>query len=281
LNVNKAENDSLYLIYFAFQKISGSSFVKGDCFMFMLKKIITPFLLPPGIFIILLIFTGGWFLLKKKWKAGFVTLIFGCFAWALSIAPVSDVMIRGLESEYGIPKDVKGDVIVLLGRGVREKAPDLSGLGSPSDGYLTRIVTAVRLQKRLNIPIIVSGTETTNGESAADHIVKRFLIDLGISAKGIIIEGKSRDTFENAKLTQEICARLGFKNPILVTSAYHLKRSSMIFKKVGLEVRPFPAGFISWEEKNYRWNDYLPGDFLTAFIATKEYLGIIFYKYGY
>ena len=249
--------------------------------MFILKNILTPFLLLPGIFIISLIFTGAWFLHKKKWKAGIVALIFGCFMWALSIAPVSDAMIRGLESEYSIPKNVKGDVIILLGRGVSDKAPDLTGLGVPSDGYFTRIVTAVRLQKRLNIPIIVSGAETSEDKIVKDHIVKRFLVDLGISAEKIIIENKSRDTFENAKFTQEICAKLGFTNPILVTSAYHLKRAVMIFEKVGLQVEPFPAGFKSWQGKQYRWHSYLPGDFSTASLAIKEYLGLVFYKFAY
>ena len=142
-------------------------------------------------------------------------------------------------------------------------------------------VSAVRLQKTLNIPIIVSGTETLEYNGTADHIVKRFLMDLGVSAKKIILEDKSRDTFENAKFSQEICSRLGFTNPILVTSAYHLKRSTMIFKKVGLEVLPFPAGFKSWQGKKYRWTAYLPGNFLTASIAIKEYLGIVFYKLAY
>lgn len=249
--------------------------------MFILKKVLTPFLLPPGIFIISLIFTGVWFLHKKKWKAGIVVLIFGCFAWALSTAPVSDAMIKSLESEYGIPKNVEGDVIILLGRGVCDKAPDLTGLGVPSDGYFTRIVTAVRLQKRLNIPIIVSGTEVSEDKVVEDHIVKRFLLDLGVPAEKIILEDKSRDTFENARFSQKICAKLSFTEPILVTSAYHLKRSTAIFKNVGLEVLPFPAGFNSWQGKHYRWNAYLPGDFLTASIAIKEYLGIVFYKFAY
>jgi len=249
--------------------------------MFLLKKVLTPFLLPPGIFIISLIFTGVWFLHNKKWKAGIVTLMFGCFAWALSIAPVSDAMIKGLESEYSIPKKIEGDVIILLGRGVRDKAPDLTGIGVPSDGYFTRIVTAVRLQKRLDIPIIVSGAEVSEDKVEENHIVKRFLIDLGVPAKEIIIEDKSRDTLENAKLTREICVKLGFTNPILVTSAYHLKRAFMIFGRVGLEVTPFPVGFKSWQGKHYRWNAYLPGDFLTASITIKEYLGLVFYKFAY
>ena len=110
-------------------------------------------------------------------------MIFGCFAWALSISPVSDAMIKGLESEYSIPKNVKGDVIILLGHGVFDEAPDLTGLGAPSGIYLTRIVTAVRLQKRLNIPIIVSGAEVPEDKVVKDHIVKRFLIDLGRSCR--------------------------------------------------------------------------------------------------
>ena len=139
----------------------------------------------------------------------------------------------------------------------------------------------MRLQKRLNIPIIVSGTEVSKDKVTEDHIVKRFLLDLGVPADEIIIEDKSRDTFENAKFAQEICARWSFTNPILVTSAYHLKRAVMSFEKVGLKVLPFPAGFKSWQGKHYRWKSYLPGDFSTASIAIKEYLGLIFYEFAY
>ncbi|RZB33771.1 MAG: hypothetical protein SRB2_03701 [Desulfobacteraceae bacterium Eth-SRB2] len=249
--------------------------------MFMMKKILKPFLLPPGIFIILIIFTGAWILHKKNWKAGIMTLLFGGFAWALSISPVSDAMIRSLESEYGISKKIQGDVIILLGHGVFDEAPDLTGQGAPSGIYLTRIVTAVRLQKRLNIPIIVSGTEVSEDKVIKGHIVKRFLLDLGVPADKIITEDKSRDTFENAKFTQKICARLGFTSPIMVTSAYHLKRAIMSFEKAGIEVLPFPAGFISCRDKQYKWNAYLPGDFRKSSIAISEYLGMIFYKYAY
>ena len=249
--------------------------------MFMLKKVLIPFLLPPGIFITILIITGAWLLYKKNWKAGIVTLIFGSFAWALSISPVSDTMIKSLESEYSIPQNIEGDVIILLGGGVFDDSPDLSGLGAPKDGYLARIVAAVRLQKKLDIPIIVSGHEGSKYRTTESSIAKRFLIDLGVPAEKIIREGKSRNTFENAKFTQEISSRLGFTNPILVTSAYHLKRAIMSFEKAGLEVLPFPVGFYSWQGKHYRWNAYLPGDFLTASIVIRECLGLVIYKFAY
>ena len=235
--------------------------------MFILKNVVTPFLLPPGIFISILIFSGAWLLYKKKWKPGITTLIFGCFAWALSIAPVSDAMIRGLESEYGIPKNIKGDVIILL--------------GPSAYGYPDRIIKAARLQKSFDMPIIVSGVKTFKREGKKTSIIRLFLVELGVPSEKIIEEDKSRDTCENAKFIQEICARLGFTNPILVTSAYHMKRAVMSIEKAGLKVVPYPAGFKSWQGKQYRWDDYLPGDFKEASVAIKEYLGLVFYKFAY
>ena len=235
--------------------------------MYVLKKALLSFLLPPGIFIFFAILTGSWFLLKKKWKAGIVILIFGCFAWALSIDPISDTMVRGLESEYSIPTKVEGDVIILL--------------GGPSRAPITRIFTAEKLQKRLDIPIIVSGVKVSKLNGLKFSIVKHFLVSLGIPANKIIEEDKSRDTFENVEFTQKICVRLGFRNPILVTSAYHMKRAIMCFEKVDIKVTPFPVGYIYRKDIPYNWSSFLPGDFLTASIAIKEYLGIIFYKFAY
>ena len=127
----------------------------------------------------------------------------------------------------------------------------------------------------------MSGVEVLEDNVLEGHIVKRFLIDLGVPADKIITEDKSKDTFENAKFTQKICDRLNFTDPILVTSAYHLKRAVMSFEKVGLNVKPFPAGFKSWQGKQYHWNSYLPDDFSTASIAIKEYLGLVFYEFAY
>jgi len=194
-------------------------------------------------------------------------LIFGCFAWALSIAPVSDLMVRGLESQYGSPKNVKGDVIILL--------------SGPSEAYFTRILTAVRLQKSLGIHIIASGVKASKHRVAKASIVKRFLLELGIPSEKVIEEDKSRDTFENAEFTKEICIRMGFTNPILVTSAYQMKRAIMSFEKVGIKVTPYPVWLIYRKEIPYKWDEYLPGDFSIASTAIKEYWGLVFYNFAY
>ncbi|MBU2591679.1 MAG: YdcF family protein [Nitrospinae bacterium] len=248
--------------------------------MFILKKILTPFLMPPGIFILLLMGAAGRLFYKKRWKAGLFNLLMGILMWLISISPASDMMLRGLESNFKIPANPRGDVIILLGGGVYDGAPDLSGIGAPSEEMSGRIITAVRLQKRLDIPIIVSGGIVFKGRAEA-VVVKRFLIDLGVPPSKIIAEEKSRDTIENAKYTMEICRKRNYKRPILVTSAYHMKRSIMSFEKVGADVLPLPANFRTWENKRYGWDDYLPRGFDGTATALREYLGFIFYRLAY
>lgn len=250
-------------------------------YVFIFKKIATSFLLPPGIFIVIFLFLGFFFVLKKNWKAAFPNFLIAAVFWFLSIAPVSDFMLRGLESEFKIPENPRGDVIILLGGGVYDGVSDMSGIGAPSEEMLGRIITAVRLQKRLNIPVIVSSGSGFKFKKPEAPIVRRFLIDLGIPDRKVIIEEKSRDTIENAEFTREICKRLGYKKPILVTSASHMRRAVMSFEKVHLEVIPFPSGFKTWEGKKYWWEDYIPGGFDKAAIAIREYIGLIFYKLAY
>ncbi|MEW6162341.1 MAG: YdcF family protein [Nitrospirota bacterium] len=251
--------------------------------MFILKKILTPFLLPPGIFIVILIFSGLLFLFKRHWKVSIVNCLIGIFMWFLSISPVSDIILRGLESDFRIPENPQGDVIVLLGGGSHSGSQDLSGIGSPADDMLGRIVTAVRLQKRLNVPIIVSSGQVFKHKPSEVLIVRRFLVNLGVPLKKIILEDKSRDTIENARYTKAICEKLGFKKPILVTSAYHMSRSVLSFKKVDMDVTPLPAGLKTWKDKKYGWEDYLPdaSGFKNTCIAVREYMGLLFYRFAY
>jgi len=251
--------------------------------MFLLKKLVTPFILPPGLFILALLLSGFFLIFWHRRKIGVFNLVIGSLFWIFCSAPFSNFLMSGLESKFQIPQNVKGDVIVLLGGGSIDNVPDFSGYGIPTDRMIGRIVTTVRLQKYLNIPIIVSGGKANQNRSSGALIAKRFLIDLGVEEGQIVIEEKSRDTYENAKYTREICLRNGYKNPILVTSASHLKRSLLSFRKIGIDIVPYPANFKSKGVRNYHLYSYLPrsSSLMTTSDALHEYLGILFYKLSY
>jgi len=251
--------------------------------LFELKKFLAPFLLPPGIFISLLIISGLWSLAKKCWKIGLINILIALLMWSLSTTLVSGMIMRGLESDLKIPDNPDGDVIILLGGGVYDNVPDLSGIGSPSEDMTTRIITAVRLQKRLDIPIIISGGAVFKGTTSEAPIIKRFLIDLGVPAGKIIIEDQSRDTLENAYNTKIICENKGYSKPMLVTSGLHMKRSVLSFDKMDMKVIPIPANLKTSSYKHNIGRDYLPDStsFSNSAYAIHEYLGLLFYKLAY
>ncbi|MBW2107923.1 MAG: YdcF family protein [Deltaproteobacteria bacterium] len=249
--------------------------------MFLVKKAIASFVLPPGIFVAALLVSALWFFWRKSWKAAMVNAVLGLVMWAAAIAPVGDKFLHVLESGYPPYRDAGADVIILLGGGIYSGVPDLSGTGAPSEDALARVVTTCRLYKRLDVPVIVCGGQVFERAGAEAPILKRFLVDLGVPSGRIILEQESRDTHENAIYARRIVERFGFKKPLLVTSGYHMKRAVLAFEKVGLDVAPAPANIKTWPDRRYLWTNYLPGTFEAVAVALKEYLGIVFYTLFY
>ncbi len=251
--------------------------------MFTFFKIMETLVLPPGIFVLILAVFGWMQFRKKNYETGTDTLFVGFCIWALSISPVSNSLMKGLESSFPIPHEINGDVIILLGAGLNENVTDLSGIGFPDGDMLGRITTAIRLHKRLNIPIIIaSGNVYPEGKAGAP-VDKRIMVDLGVDPSNIIVEKKSRNTFENAQYASRICQDLGYKKPILLTAAYHLKRAQMAFQATGLTTIPFPAYRYSSDKLVFYWRNFLPchNSFETSCVAIREYLGILYYMVRY
>ena len=68
---------------------------------------------------------------------------------------------------------------------------------------------------------------------------------LGIPESDILIESKSRNTYENALYTKEFLDQENLQGQklLLITSAFHIFRAEKCFKKVGLNVTPFSVDF--------------------------------------
>lgn len=240
-------------------------------------------ILPPGFFLLILGFAGLIFMYKRKFWPTLVALGVGISLYILSAGPVPRLLMASLESDfYHITSPPEGDVIVLLGGGIVDTAPDLSGVGVPTTMMMARVVSAVRLHRRLQIPIIVTGgTVFEVNKQTEATIVKRIMVDLGVPEEQIFEEGKARDTVENARYSGEICKTRGYTHPILVTSAYHLRRSLQAFEMAGMHPSPFPAYFLVEKTTTFSWNQLLP-DSATLDLsarALKEYLGLLYYQF--
>jgi len=62
----------------------------------------------------------------------------------------------------------------------------------------------------------------------------------------ILIENRSRNTLENAAFSKVVLSSRRLQPPyVLVTSAYHMRRSLDIFKKIGMNVIPYSCDYIA------------------------------------
>lgn len=226
-------------------------------------------LILPSVFIPLIIFFGLVLTFRKKnLKIGRIFIIFGLFSYYLfSITPFTDILLKPLEKEYStikIEEIKKADKVVLL-LGGRE-----------SDVLRASEVLRIAHLTDHKSTVIISGTNPTNPGSEEALAVRDFFTSRGVPGENIIIEGRSKNTWENVRNISEIVKDDSF---LLVTSAYHMKRSIMEFEKIGSNPIPAPIDFKTRGE--YGVLSYFPSarDLRNADLAIHEYFGILFYKF--
>lgn len=245
--------------------------------IYILKKLITVSLIPPGIFIICLLIIASF----AKKRVRLMAIVCAILIYVLSIEPTKDRILIPLEDAYNTPtlKEIEAcNAYVVLGGGLYDNAPDLTGKGIPTAIAFTRIVDAARLYSLIKRPIIFSGGKVFNRRSESE-VAKRILCSLGVKEKDIILEDRSTDTIENAEYVKEKAGPLNLKRIVLITSAFHMKRAMMLFKRHFEDITPYPAGYRT-ARAEYDVLSFLPSasNLYDISLALKEYMGIIFYK---
>jgi len=236
--------------------------------LFAFKKLVEFAIFPPGIIIIAFLIIA--YFARRTKLASIFSLFCAAVLYALSIQPVSNYLLKPLESAYTQPKDLKANCIVVLSAGsYNSKTLDADSLNRLVSGYI--------LYRKTHLPIILSGGYATSTTATAD-IMKNLLIELGVNPKDIIVDAESNDTNQNALNTSMLCKKYNFNTIILVTSAYHMKRAVFLFKKTKLTVIPYPTDY----KENYNYNvySYFPtlSNLLKSSEALREDLGYLYYK---
>jgi len=147
-----------------------------------------------------------------------------------------------------------------------------------------RITHACQLYKMGKIKkILVTGgssklINTTYKE--ADNLYE-FLVLCGVNSEDIILERKSRNTYENAKYSSMILkSKYDGKKHLVITSGFHLKRSLLCFKKFNVDADGFSADFYT-KERSFGLNEILvpdPAAFEDWHMFIHELLGLLSYK---
>ena len=248
--------------------------------LFLLKKIITSLILPVGL-IILVLFTGCILRFRRPdGRSGPVLVIIaGLLLLGLSLPCTGKFLLRNLEAQAGPKADPQALVklgvkhIVVLSGGANDLSDPVDSLSVTS---LKRVLEGIRLKKEMpGAFLVLSGGNIAKDMNSAE-VMASYCREAGLDRSTFILETSSRDTEDQARFLKPLMADSSFA---LVTSASHMPRSIMIFRRYGLTPIPSPADFHNTRVGLNIFN-YLPavtGLFYSE-LAIKEYIGMFYYR---
>ena len=217
-------------------------------------------ILPPGLFVILLAALAI-YLTKYSGRlavaVGIGTIIF----YLMCTGFVAERFMGQLEKKYSPPAQIEtmgADAIVLLGGGAIRDVQDVDGSGVLCSSPASRLLTAVRLQKILNVPILLSGGQVYKDSANEALISERVLLSLGVPKEKILLETKSVNTTQNAIFSAEILREKKLNRPVLVTSAFHMRRAVLNFSRQGFEVIAYPTDFTVSHQPEFHYTKLRP-----------------------
>ena len=155
---------------------------------------------------------------------------------------------------------------------------DGTGRWWPGKNSVLRAAAGRELQRRLGIPLIVSG-----GALSPDQPPEAVTtsVRLGLTGEAVWLETAGRDSAESAEKVAALLADQPVRSVLLVTSAAHVARMSAALRHHGLSVVAAPVGLRPEALSSQAWGvtDFIPrnsGLMLTRG-ALFEYAGIAYY----
>ena len=233
-------------------------------------KAISLFIMPLGFALVLLIAALLFLLYKRRMVALFLLFFIAAWMWLWSTPMWSNFLCGKLESQYPWKPANQypvADAIVVLGGGIRGDAgPGLPSLDLNAAADRELFASQLFHAGRSKVIVVSGGVDPISGTGVAGLAMKQFLVMLGVPAEAIRVEGRSKNTVENAIKVQRMMGLMKDKQVnghsvkdkpendssvdadqgksiLLVTSAQHMPRAFDLFARTGLRIIPAPADF--------------------------------------
>lgn len=181
--------------------------------------------------------------------------------------------------QYDRPDDV--EAIVVLG-GAMWPPDELRLRAELGQDTLYRCLHAARLYRQGKpCLVVVSGgivEPDTPGPTLAE-LMHDFLREQGVAEADLLVEDKSRSTYENAVGTRTLLRQRGIDKILLVTDATHLRRAQRCFRAQGFEVTPSGCRY---RATSFEWSpfEFLPSPHAARHVqqVAHEWLGMAWYR---
>lgn len=240
-------------------------------------------LTPPGI-IVLLALAG--LLLQLRWRYLGAGLVWASVLTLLVLSlPVTGHALLGTLEDAATPLRLddpglagRAGAIVVLGGGREWDAPEYAR-DTVNAFTLERLRYAARLHRATGLPLLLTGGAVLGERLPEAELMRRALAqDFQVRARWV--EGRARNTYENALYSRAILARSGVRKAFLVTHAWHMPRALWGFQNAGMEVIAAPMGFTTISDTPRELLPASRGLGLSS-RALHERLGLLWYRLRY
>ena len=151
-------------------------------------------------------------------------------------------------------------------------SPDAEGNGyfnATSDRFI-EVVKLFKLGKITHILISGGNGKADDKDFREGLWVKGELTEMGIPDSIIYIEDRSNNTADNAVFAKKILDSILLRQPyLLITSAVHMPRASLLFRNAGLPVTQFPCNYIDGRDV-FSFSELIPK--LSVLLDWNSYL---------
>ena len=193
---------------------------------------------PTALLLVLLVLAAGVCVQRRNWLG---TTILTALAILIEVTLGTSLprrLIGDLEAPYSPgrqPLPARADAIVMLG-GAHDYNPREAlqiGFIEASD----RIMTAVELlrQGRAGTLVLCSAKAEVNGKAVGDsEFIERWMERWNLRRGQIVRLPIGRNTVDEAHEVSALASRNGWKQILLVSSGFHLRRAEATFRKAGV-----------------------------------------------
>lgn len=255
-----------------------------DTLFFIASKLIGALLRPDTWIVLALAVVVVAVVLNRRRLALWVGSITLAVLVALAILPFGELLLQPIERAYPAePALGQVDGIIVLGGGEDARAGAFWGQMQLNEGG-ERYTAALALARRFpEARILFTGgsgalRDLAGAEASEADMAGRFFRDQGVSPERLLLEGQSRNTAENARLSLALAAPAPGETWVLVTSAFHMPRAMRSFETAGWTgLVPWPVDYRTSAFKDgMGWN--LTHNLLVLNTAIREQVGQLAYR---
>jgi len=194
---------------------------------------------------------------------------------------LTQALERGATTSYDPNKDY--DAVVVLG--------GITGYGASANPFalvqyndnIERLLVAYEIIRTGHARTVVlsAGPPAPPGRRSEAVLLSEQLLHWGVAPDQLVVEGQSRNTRENAVESAAIVRQHGWRNVLIVTSAFHMPRAHGCFRAVGLDVDTLPVDYRAMGITRQSWMPHASSLFQSEHVLHEFFGRWVYQLRGY